>query len=554
VKTSDHSPLAYSYLRFSSPAQADGDSVRRQTALRDGWLKRNPSVRLDPTLRLEDRGVSGYRGEHRTNRRHALASFLDLVERGRVPAGSYLIVENLDRLTREEPEASIPLVLNLIRAGVRVVQLAPAEMVYEPGMDFGRLMMMLWELARGHGESKRKSGLCGEAWKTKKEAARAKRTPHGRMCPAWLELVDGRYRAKEDAARAVRKIFSWCAAGLGTFGILGRLNREGIPPLGRSGAWERSYVRKILTNPAVLGIYQPCTGHRDRKPEGEAVPGYYPAVIDEPLWYAAASAMKARARKSGRPATGAVNPFSGLLWSATDGSKLHVCGSRGHKYLVSSAAVQKRRGARWLTFPLDPFVSEVLKELQELGAADLFADPGGARVAELTGRLGEVEMKLAAARGRFDADPESPTWADLVTKYDREKRALAKELAEARAAVTNPPSAAWAEVVGRTARNEPERLRAALLATVESVWCLFVGQGSVRVAVAQCWFIGGARRNYSVFHRGATGGAVGDRPAQSWCRSLASVTTRGDLDLRNREHAAELVEALEAIDLAALIE
>src|SRR5262249_8716875 len=91
VKTpADANPLAFSYLRFSSTSQAEGDSVRRQNALRDGWLKRHPHVRLDKALSLVDAGVSGYRGEHRTNRRHALACFLDLVERGRVPAGSYL--------------------------------------------------------------------------------------------------------------------------------------------------------------------------------------------------------------------------------------------------------------------------------------------------------------------------------------------------------------------------------------------------------------------------------------------------------------------------------
>ena len=82
------SNVAYSYLRFSSPAQADGDSVRRQTALRDAWLKRNPSILLDNSLTLVDAGVSGYRGSNRTDQRHALAQFLDLVERGRVPVGS----------------------------------------------------------------------------------------------------------------------------------------------------------------------------------------------------------------------------------------------------------------------------------------------------------------------------------------------------------------------------------------------------------------------------------------------------------------------------------
>ncbi|HVK09554.1 MAG TPA: recombinase family protein, partial [Gemmataceae bacterium] len=429
--------LAFSYLRFSSPAQAEGDSVRRQTALRDAWLKRNPTVRLDTSLTLVDAGVSGFRGSNRTDKRNALAQFLDLVERDRVPVGSYLIVENLDRLTREEPESSIPMLLNLIRSGINVVQLTPAEVVYSPGMDFGRLMMMLWELARGHGESKRKSGLCGEAWAAKKEQARADKTPHGRMCPAWLELSDGKYRVKAAAGRAVRKIFQWSAEGLGTFGILARLNAEGVPPIGRSDAWERSYVRKILTSVAVLGTYQPCLGSRKRKPEGDPVPGYYPRVIDDKLWYAAQAAAKGRARRSGRPAGAVVNPFSGLLRNAPDGAKLHVCGSRGHKYLVSSAALQKVPGAEWRTFPLEPFTSAVLSKLSELGAADLFSDPGGALVSELTGRLAEVEKRLAAAVARLEADPESPTWADLVSKYDREKRVIVRDLADARQAAAS---------------------------------------------------------------------------------------------------------------------
>src|SRR5215831_18980002 len=97
VKTSSNAaPIAYSYARFSSPAQADGDSVRRQTALRDAWLARHPHVKLDKNLTLVDRGVSGFKGSHRTDQRHALAQFLDLVERRRIPAGAWLLIESLD--------------------------------------------------------------------------------------------------------------------------------------------------------------------------------------------------------------------------------------------------------------------------------------------------------------------------------------------------------------------------------------------------------------------------------------------------------------------------
>src|SRR5215471_18471211 len=94
-------PTAYSYIRFSSPEQAKGDSIRRQESLRDAWLAKTGAV-LDTSLSLRDEGVSAFAGAHRQNAdRHALAAFLELVKQGRIPRGSYLIVESLDRLSRE---------------------------------------------------------------------------------------------------------------------------------------------------------------------------------------------------------------------------------------------------------------------------------------------------------------------------------------------------------------------------------------------------------------------------------------------------------------------
>src|SRR5262245_16140172 len=148
----------YSYLRYSTLEQSQGDSVRRQLALRDAWLKRNPHVHLD-RYQLLDKGVPSFRGENRKNPKRSLAGFLDRVTRGHVRPGSYLIVENLDRLTREHPKTSIPAVLGLVEAGIKVVQLTPHEVVYDDDMDERDLMGLLWELSRGHGESKRKSGL-----------------------------------------------------------------------------------------------------------------------------------------------------------------------------------------------------------------------------------------------------------------------------------------------------------------------------------------------------------------------------------------------------------
>jgi hypothetical protein len=90
--------LAYSYLRFSRPEQAAGDSLRRQRAKLDDWLARNPHTKLDDGLTYQDKGTSGFTGKHRENPdRNALALFLQHVENGRVAKGSYLVVESLDR-------------------------------------------------------------------------------------------------------------------------------------------------------------------------------------------------------------------------------------------------------------------------------------------------------------------------------------------------------------------------------------------------------------------------------------------------------------------------
>src|SRR5262249_34580475 len=150
-------PTAYSYQRFSNPEQAKGDSVRRQTELRDQWLKKTGAA-LDTSLNMRDEGVSAYTGAHRENPdRSALAGFLELVKRGRIPRGSYLIVESLDRLTREHIRPALTLLLNLIDAGIRVVQLLPVEAVYDDKVEPMSLLMAIMELSRGHSESRMNS-------------------------------------------------------------------------------------------------------------------------------------------------------------------------------------------------------------------------------------------------------------------------------------------------------------------------------------------------------------------------------------------------------------
>jgi hypothetical protein len=72
------------------------------------------------------------------------------------------------------------------------------------------------------------------------------------------------------------------------------LTREG-KPLG-SGRWNKAYVRRILTNPAATGAYQPNRREGKRLiPDGEPIAGYYPALVSEDEWNEAQRAIGRRA-------------------------------------------------------------------------------------------------------------------------------------------------------------------------------------------------------------------------------------------------------------------
>src|SRR5262249_43841991 len=132
-------PPAYSYIRFSYKRQEQGDSIRRQESGAKEWAQRNKDkVRALDTSLKQDRGAAACRGKNHNRGQsrnnpdlNGLEAFLHDVENGRVPKGSYLVVESLDRLTREDVQPALRLILNMTGHGIRIVQLQPVEMIYD---------------------------------------------------------------------------------------------------------------------------------------------------------------------------------------------------------------------------------------------------------------------------------------------------------------------------------------------------------------------------------------------------------------------------------------
>jgi DNA invertase Pin-like site-specific DNA recombinase len=317
-------PLAISYARVSSPEQAKRHGVKRQVERAVEYSGRK-GLRYDESIL--DEGVSAFRGKHRTAD-GALKRFIDRVEAGEIPKGTYLLVESLDRLSREEVFDALTFFMRLIGLGLIIVTLGDGERVYsreslrDDSMQlFGSLMVMF----RAHEESATKSDRVGRAWAAKRERAVAAKQAMTARCPAWIRLVGGprmgSYELVEERAAIVREMFEKTIGGVGRRIIARSLNAEGVLAWGLSRTWHDSYVQKIISNPAVYGAFAPLgklAGGTDEA--AELIEGYFPAVVDEETFRRAQAASKGRGSRRGRTDPTHRNLLRGL-------AKCEACGA-----------------------------------------------------------------------------------------------------------------------------------------------------------------------------------------------------------------------------------
>ena len=277
-------PLAFSYVRMSTELQLKGDSLRRQTELSEQYaLKHGLEIARD--FDLHDIGVSAFKGDNVN--KGALGRFLEAIETGKVPRGSFLLVESLDRLSRQKINNSIAIFLQITQSGVNIVTLAD-DQVYRAGdTDFQQLIYSIVIMARANEESAMKSARIAAAWKNKRDHIGD--CIMTKWCPAWLQANDDRtgFNIIPDRVKIVRKIYDSAAEGQGSSVITRLLNKEGVAAFGKSNGWLESYVTKILKNRATLGEYQPHTRIGGKRvASGPVVAKYYPilGVLDHPTF------------------------------------------------------------------------------------------------------------------------------------------------------------------------------------------------------------------------------------------------------------------------------
>lgn len=250
------------------------------------------NLRLDSSLSFRDLGVSAYRG--RNAKEGALRAFLEAIEHNLVPPGSFLLIESLDRLSRDRILAAQALFMQIIQADISIVTLSDQRCYSRKSLNENPfdLIISLVSMMRANEESEIKSRRIRASFAVKRSQLAEK--PWSARCPGWLRLnkATGKFEVIEERADIIREIFRDVLAGVGHETIARNLNERRVPLFGQGNQkgkiWQKSLIRHFLKTPTVVGVLVPfeseyIEGVRRLRPR-EAVENYYPAIIDRQDW------------------------------------------------------------------------------------------------------------------------------------------------------------------------------------------------------------------------------------------------------------------------------
>ena len=213
---------------------------------------------------------------------------------------------------------------------------------------------------------------------------------------------------------------------------------------------------------------------------GEAVEGYFPPIIDEPLYYAA-QAKLGIAKKIKARLCSCSNLFTGLVFCRRCGAAMTTAGAyrASTSKLICQSARAGRSGCRFAGIPVATLEKTVLDVLSDNVVAALFAsEPKPSRVDELSGKLQAVKEQIERAAKVFWSSEVPQAIADKLAKLQGEQKTLASETEAEKGKAAVPGLAEWQHWIrgcsayseklkDKTARPELRRALAGVLERVE---------------------------------------------------------------------------------------
>jgi len=343
----------YSYSRWSSDIQGKGRSLARQTDAPEihSFIQRH---NLEIVQRMTDAGVHSFKGQNFSNTT-ALGKFLDQIRKGAIPQGSVLMVENLDRFSRDNITDCITRFIEIIKAGVSIGVVAMDLIIDLEQMNNNS---MLWnyvsnEFQRARGESKRKSRFTMDTLNDKLARAKAGGLVHFQIqSPTWIKGVRNRAGEKilkdtkdkygvewivdDIRVKTVQRIFKLYLQGESANHISTILNKDNVAGLknGRIKNWEQSQIKSVLNNRNVLGWCKVMSFEKD---------DFYPQIISNVDFQKAQVRLKFNSNTRGGSKDNVPNIFRGVMFcecgSAMD---VHCKGNGKYTYLQCRKSMYER--------------------------------------------------------------------------------------------------------------------------------------------------------------------------------------------------------------------
>jgi DNA invertase Pin-like site-specific DNA recombinase len=359
-------------------------------------------------LTFHDLGTSAFHGDNSVSGK--LGAFIAAIDSGQIERGSYLLVESIDRLSRDQILKSLNLFTSILTKGLIIVTLSDNKVYTEDSINtLPDLMYSILIMSRAHEESALKGSRVAAAWANKRQRAITENHKLTHKVPSWLQLSGNEFIVLQEQAELVRRIFQMSIDGHGSTAITKQLNHEHVATWGGGDGWHPANIRKLLHSSAVYGEFTPGTFANGKRTFLEPIADYFPAIVSKDMFYQAQHAIKQRTRKGGRPG-GTVNIFAALVRCFhCDGPVVRLI--RGNKKPLP-AVQQKhvfvcdnmRRGrsdCRYKPWDISEFEQKVLTCVKEVNLSVVLGSEQSERVAALHSQLQRGQAQLADAEGRL---------------------------------------------------------------------------------------------------------------------------------------------------------
>ncbi|MBZ9812486.1 recombinase family protein [Mesorhizobium sp. CA7] len=422
------------YYRWSTAIQGKGDSLRRQSFKAEEWSKRTGIPLADEAL-IDD-GVSAFRGKNLKD--GALGAFLTAAQEGKFVIGSFLLIESIDRLSRQGAFKTAAIVQDIWSAGISIVTLADDKTYHPDCNDMDALWIVLVAM-RAKEESVTKEFRTRDSYAKRYEHAKKTGVLPVQSMFGWLTKDPQTGKAIFDGERKpaiVERICDMSLAGLGLPKIAKTLNAAGEQPFaiekrskGTAAYWTVANVAHILKNPALYGDY-----HRK---DGTVMVGIFPPVITKDDFNRIQAGMAQRQR-TGRGNKGQAysNLFGGI-------GKCHYCGEpmtirnpkrgRATQFYCKGKLVGKCHARPW---NYEVFETAFLSFVNEIDLQAIMHGGGGSRTDEITQALQSLEGERLNTQKAQDAFIEmikknpvlAPSFATAMVDNQTKLDAISEQL------------------------------------------------------------------------------------------------------------------------------